>query len=160
MPEINELRMAREIGRNGRTKHIYHACEDCGKERWIQFIKGEPNHKLCKSCASKRRVVSQETREKLRLAGKGRVCSQETKRKLSIIKWKGGRIKTCDGYILIWISKDDFFYPMAKKQGYVMEHRLVMAKHPWEIIHHKNGVKDDNCLENLELLASRGEYSL
>lgn len=65
--------------------------------------------------------------------------------------WKSGRLKD-NGYILI--HKPD--HPNAVK-GYVREHRLVMEIHlgryllPSETVHHKNGVKEDNRLENLEL---------
>ena len=77
--------------------------------------------------------------------------------------WKGGRMHH-SGYISIRVYPNDFFYPMASWNGYVREHRLVVAKslgrnlHSWELIHHINGIKDDNRLENLELMGSQAEH--
>ena len=88
------------------------------------------------------------------------------------LAWKGGRT-TDHGYILVLLQPDDFFYTMTKHDGYVREHRLVMAKHlkrcllPWEVVHHK-GIKyalgsaenkQDNRIENLELLGSNAKHN-
>ena len=65
-----------------------------------------------------------------------------------------GKFKLKQGYIYVYAPK----HPYATKRGYVMEHRLVMEAHlgrylkPNELVHHKNGIKDDNRIENLELM--------
>lgn len=140
MPEFGEIRTPKELNRKGTHKFIYVVCPICGKGRWVQLIRGKPEYTLCRNCMFK----------KQKYAGGP--------------NWRGGRIKHSLGYVRVLLQKDDFFYPMADKQGYVVEHRLIMAKYlnrhllPQEIPHHKNGIKNDNRLENLLLLANQSEH--
>jgi HNH endonuclease len=93
-----------------------------------------------------------------------RKCMRETGRDPSSRRWgpghshwKGGRQVTTGGYVRIWIAPDDPLAAMGNNRGFVLEHRLIMARHlarvlkRQETIHHINGIKDDNRLENLEL---------
>ena len=66
--------------------------------------------------------------------------------------WKGGRFKdNTHGYIFILKPG----HQNANNLGYVREHILVMTEHigrplePNEIIHHINGIRDDNRIKNL-----------
>lgn len=73
--------------------------------------------------------------------------------------WKGGR-EISSGYV--HILKPD--HPFSNNRGYIREHRLVIENHigrylqPFEVVHHINGIKDDNRLENLELIDSHSEH--
>jgi len=132
--KVGTIEQGNRVGYKSRTKVIWVACPDCGKERWMQFIKNKPKNYRCRPCNAKTRWGSK------------------------ITGWKGGRILHGMGYILLKLRPNDFFYSMADQKGYVFEHRLVVAKHlgrnlhRWEIVHHKNGVRDDNRRENLQLV--------
>jgi uncharacterized protein (DUF1330 family) len=76
--------------------------------------------------------------------------------------WKGGITHNTEGYILVKMPQS----PMANASGYVPEHRLVMSQHLGrplmndEIVHHLNGIKDDNRIENLKILTASAHVTL
>lgn len=80
--------------------------------------------------------------------------------------WKGGRTIAAGGYVRVLVNGSDPMVVMGNNSNYVLEHRLVMARHlgrpllPTETVHHKNGKRDDNRLENLELWASRHPHGI
>jgi len=141
MPDIGERREGKDIGKNVWGYFIWHACPGCGRESWVREVRGQLVSLRCKSCAAKMHLSN---------------------------NWKGGRVIMSDVYIGIRLSKNDFFYPMVTRDGYVMEHRLVVAKglgrclHRWEIVHHKHAKypagsiedkQDNRYPENLQLVS-------
>jgi transposase-like protein len=72
-------------------------------------------------------------------------------------RWLGGVIKNDQGYLYESVSTSDPMLTMAIRAGYVLQHRLVMARSlgrpltNTETVHHINGKRDDNRIENLQL---------
>lgn len=80
---------------------------------------------------------------------------------LAALAYRGGYTsKVGNGYV----KEYNPFHRRGDRRGLVLQHRLVMERHldrimsPDEIVHHINGDKMDNRLENLELFASLSEH--
>jgi len=186
---LGEIRKGTEIGYRTRNTFIYHACVDCSRERWVGFRQSNPVSLRCRKCAKKKDLNPSWKGGKLILhacvdCGKERLVrllngEPGNKRCASCVRsgelnhsWKGGRRETTDGYILVKLKLNNFFYPMTDKHGYVLEHRLAMAKHlerclhPWELVHHKGirfeGIinKQDNLIDNLQLVMDAGHKQI
>ena len=112
------------------------------------------------------RTMSEDTKKKMSLAKLGKKKSDAVKHRIALAKigeknpqWKGG------------IKMDRFGYRHIRKpthprqvNGYIPEHRFIMEDHigrflsSEEVVHHINGIKNDNRIENLLLFKNNKEH--
>jgi hypothetical protein len=148
MPEVGDIIYSKRY----ECRLIYNKCSDCGKGRWVRIKDGKPSRTICASC----NIHNRNLRINPLLIGE------------SHPNWKGGRIITIEGYVTVFLNSDSPFFPMINTvlsygSGYVLEHRLIMARHLGrcldvkEVVHHINGTKTDNRLENL-VITTQSEH--
>lgn len=75
-------------------------------------------------------------------------------------RWSPGPSKAHNGYVKIRVGKG---HPLSDSKGYAYEHHVVwrsagMTLPKGYVVHHRNGDKTDNRIENLEAI-SREEHS-
>jgi hypothetical protein len=135
-------------------------CPDCGKVRPIQQSQMTMNRRrgtfkgVCQSCMGNRYVPTPKVGADSPF-------------------WKGGRYVHGSGYIMTHIPRDSPYRsmvsPSQRNKPYgtmpILEHRLVMAEHlgrpleSWEIVHHRDGNKQNNTINNLELMIDASTHN-
>ena len=112
----------------------------------------------------KGKKLSDDARAKISTKTRGKKLSPETIARISEsrkLKGKGHKKYRADGYVAVYYPN----HPKSNKSGYIMEHILVMEKiigrhlMPDECVHHKNFIRNDNRIENLELMKKREHIS-
>lgn len=116
-------------------------CPMCGQQNW------KPKKQIGKSCSKCNRI-------------------KNNRERLKVNKEKGCYVRHKDknGYINIRLHPDDPYFCMARKDHRCFEHKYMMAKflgrplERWEIVHHKNRIRDDNRIDNFELKPSQVDH--
>ena len=155
-------------------KRIEMECSICGTtfRLWKNDLK--PNNFCSRKCSASR-MDFKETVRKTGLNNKGRVLDKSEFKNRNLCRgekhwnWKGGVMyMNKKGYYrrfsIKYVKCPNEFISMSRKDGYVMEHRLIMAKsigRPLkrsEVVHHIDHNPENNDLLNLRLFATNGEH--
>lgn len=162
----------KESCRQGRLQK----CENCGKDFDAGYEKriccskkcmGEYRYKKkikqCEECGSDMHQRGKNTkycsRECYSNARRGKPRKEKTKRKIKKSNGRflpnGSKRTDAHGYIMIKIGDNDWM----KEHRHVVEMDIGRKLETSEQVHHRNGIKNDNRIENLELWTTDYSYS-
>ena len=106
--------------------------------------------KNCPKCVD----CGKQTRKKT--ASRCKDCNLIYQRGANHHRWRGGTTIDSNGYVLVFRPE----HPRAQGRGYIMEHRVVVEEHlrreleDYEVVHHIDGNKENNSIDNLMLFFS------
>lgn len=134
-----------------KENHKYLPCQSCGREG---FMKMNIKLGLCNTCLRKKREIEEpgfkEKRILLNRIMHRKYRGKDVNAPLRVPK---GIWTNKEGYVLLFKQG----HPNASPKGSLAQHTYVMSEHlgrplrKGESVHHKNGIRDDNRIENLEL---------
>lgn len=151
-------------------------CLNCGEKCFIPRWKFKKRgYGFCnRSCISKYYMNknhpfkgkhhTEESKQKMSKKLKGKVLSEERKQNLSnafkgekSYRWKGGKTRHGGGYVLI--NTGDNNKRQELEHYLVMEQALGRPLKRTEVIHHIDGDKTNNKMENLKLCSGQSEHA-
>lgn len=156
-------------------------CSNCSKKyltnkAWFKKTKNKYNccSNKCRYEYHKKYANTDKFKQRVSEVHKGKTISKKHKKAISEKlsgknnpSWKGGitYFKTKGNYKGVkYVRCPKSFLGMARKDGYVMEHRLIMAKKlkrvllKTEVVHHKDHNPANNLISNLVLFNSNREH--
>lgn len=114
--------------------------------------------------------ASEEFRKKVSAIHKGKKLSDEQRKEISErnscnyngLNGYGHTKRHRKGYILVYVPK----HPHAHADGYMMFHTVLVEReigrylNDDEVVHHINHIRDDNRIENLQLMNKHEHFSM
>lgn len=146
----------------GSEKRVSLRCDDCGKithTTYANYYHGQEKRRwngitVCRVCVCK---ISAVKRRGKPAHNKGKKLPPE-KKGINHPSWKGGRYLAHDGYWMTYVGGQDTvgWNSYKKEHVLVVEKNLSRSLEKQEVVHHVDGNKENNSLDNLWLTSHSG----